>query len=263
MVSFISFYSGIYFNQNGSPDGKLEPLNKPSKYSGGPPRGGNVNPYHSGGGGFGSPQQNDGRTPFPPRTPMHSATPGWQAANSSRTPNPYDGARTPAWNASSRTPNPYGDGGRTPAWNVGSRTPNPYATGSNGGPLGTGAGSGWGGGGGGGATPARPGGWQTPARAVAPPPAAPSWGATAEAWATSPRAAPTPWDSSYVGCFRLPSIPFYLFSTFYHYRVLLPLLQQLPRESLLMLLLLRVAVKRQRTIQLLVVAALLLPVVQC
>jgi transcription elongation factor len=33
---------------------------------------------------------------------MHSATPGWQAANSSRTPNTYDGARTPAWNASSR-----------------------------------------------------------------------------------------------------------------------------------------------------------------
>ena len=139
---------------------------------------------------------------------MHSATPGWQAATSSRTPNPYEGARTPAWNASSRTPNPYGDGGRTPAWNVGSRTPNPYATGSNGGPLGTGAGSGWGGGGGGGgATPARPGGWQTPARAVAPPPApaAPSWGAAAESWATSPRAAPTPWDSSssWVGYYRL------------------------------------------------------------
>lgn len=207
---FISSYSSTFVNQNGSPDGKLEPLTKP------PNRGGNANPYHSGGGGFGSPQQNDSRTSFPSRTPMHSATPGWQAANSSRTPNPYDGARTPAWNASSRTPNPYGDGGRTPAWNVGSRTPNPHATGSNGGPLGTGAGSGWGGGGG--ATPARPGGWQTPARAVAPPPAptAPSWGATAEAWATSPRAAPTPWDSSWVGCFRLPSIPFDLLSTFYH-----------------------------------------------
>ena len=180
----------------------MEPLTKPPRYGGGPPRSGNPNPYHSGGGGFGSPQQNDGR--IPSRTPMHSATPGWQAANSSRTPNPYDGARTPAWNASSRTPNPYGDGGRTPAWNVGSRTPNPYATGSNGGPLGTGAGSGWGGGsgsGGGGATPARPGGWQTPARAVVPPPApaAPSWGATTESWATSPRAALTPWESSYVG----------------------------------------------------------------
>ena len=143
---------------------------------------------------------------------MHSATPGWQAANSSRTPNPYEGARTPAWNTSSRTPNPYGDGGRTPAWNVGSRTPNPYATGSNGGPLGTGAGSGWCGGG---ATPARPGGWQTPARAVVPPPApaAPSWGAAAEAWATSPRAAPTPY-SSWVDYFQFPSIPFfYLLST--------------------------------------------------
>ena len=50
-------------------------------------------------------------------------------------------------------------------------------------------------------------------------------------------------------------------------RVLLPLLQQLPWEfmdlSLLMLLLLRLAVKRQRTIQLLVVTVLLLPVVQC
>ena len=177
-------------------------MNKPPRHGGGPSRGGNANPYHSGGGGFGSPQQNDSRTPFPSRTPMHSATPGWQAANSSRTPNPYaDGGRTPAWNASSRTPNPYADGGRTPAWNVGSRTPNPYATGSNGGPLGTGAGSGWGGGG---ATPARPGGWQTPARAAVPPPApaAPSWGAAAEAWGTSPRAAPTPWDSSWVGCFN-------------------------------------------------------------
>ena len=195
----------------------MEPLTKPPKYANGPPRGGNANPYHSGGGGFGSPQQNDGRTPFPSRTPMHSATPGWQAANSSRTPNPYDGARTPAWNASSRTPNPYGDGGRTPAWNVGSRTPNPYATGSNGGPLGTGAGSGWGGGGGGGgATPARPG-WQTPARAVVPPSAsaAPSWGAAAETWATSPRAAPTPWDStSFVGYFRLPSNPLFYFLPF-------------------------------------------------
>jgi hypothetical protein len=67
--------------------------------------------------------------------------------------------------------------------------------------------------------------------------------------------------------FDYPQIPFYLLSTFYHYRVLLPLLQQLPQEfmgpPLLMLLLLWVAVKHQRTIQLLVVAVLLLPVVQC
>ena len=195
----------------------MEPLNKPPRLGGGGggpgPRGGNANPYHSGGGGFGSPQQNDSRTPFPSRTPMHSADSTWQASNNSRTPNPYaDGGRTPAWNASSRTPNPYADGARTPAWNVGSRTPNPYATGSNGGPLGSGAGSGWGGGGGGGATPARPGGWQTPARvaAAAPAPAAPSWGATAEPWGTSPRAAPTPWDSGWVGCSQLLQIAFYL-----------------------------------------------------
>ena len=61
-----------------------------------------------------------------------------------------------------------------------------------------------------------------------------------------------------------PQIAFYLLS---HYRVLLHLQQQLPLEFmdllLLTLLLLRVAVKRQRTIQLLVVAVLLLPVVQC
>ena len=56
-------------------------------------------------------------------------------------------------------------------------------------------------------------------------------------------------------------IPF--LSTLCHYRVLLPLLQQLPQQSLFMLLLLQVAVKRQRTIQLLLVAALLHPVVQC
>jgi hypothetical protein len=136
------------------------------------------------------------------------------------------------------------------------------------GPLGTGAGSGWGGAGAvaGGATPARPGGWQTPARAVVPPPApaaAPSWGAVAESWATSPRAAPTPWDSSWVGCFLYLQIPFYLLSTLYHYRMLLPPQQQLRRESLPMLLLLQVAVKRQRTIQFLVAAVLRLLVVQC
>jgi len=187
----------------------LEPLNKPPRNVGGAGghRGGNANPYHSGGGGFSTPQQS-GRTPFPSRTPMHSATPSWQP-NSSRTPNPYgDGGRTPAWNASSRTPNPYGDGGRTPAWNVGSRTPNPYVTGSNGGPLGSGAGSGWGG-----ATPARPAaGWQTPGRAAPPPaPAAPSWGAPTEAWGTSPRTAPTPWESSWVGCPQTLDLMIYLF----------------------------------------------------
>ena len=58
-----------------------------------------------------------------------------------------------------------------------------------------------------------------------------------------------------------------LFTYYLNHRVLLPLQQQLPQEfmdlPLLLLLLLQVAVKRQRTIQLLVVAVLLLPVVQC
>ena len=63
--------------------------------------------------------------------------------------------------------------------------------------------------------------------------------------------------------FDYPQISFCLLSTFYRYRVLLPLLQQLPQESPLMLLLLQVVVKRQHTIQLLVVAVLLLPAVQC
>jgi hypothetical protein len=54
-----------------------------------------------------------------------------------------------------------------------------------------------------------------------------------------------------------------LFTYYLPYRVLLPLQQQLPQESLLMLLLLRAAVKHRRTIQLSAVAVLLLPVVQC
>ena len=64
------------------------------------------------------------------------------------------------------------------------------------------------------------------------------------------------------GFFDYLESPFYLLSTLYHYRVLLPLQQQLPQDSLLMLLL-RLAVKHQRTIQFLVSAVLLLPVVQC
>ncbi|KAF8957531.1 hypothetical protein BDZ97DRAFT_1906781 [Flammula alnicola] len=171
------------------PDGKLEPLDKP----GGGPRsgGGNSNPYHTGGAGFGGQVNSGGRTPYniAGKTPNpyggDSRTPAWNAA--SRTPNPYADARTPAWNASSRTPNPYADGGRTPAWNVGSRTPNPYATGANAGAV---PGTGWGG-----ATPGRnAGGWQTPARAAAT--STSGWGAPAEEWASPGRpagnSAPTP-----------------------------------------------------------------------
>ena len=54
-----------------------------------------------------------------------------------------------------------------------------------------------------------------------------------------------------------------LFTYYLPYRVRLLLQQQLPQESLLMHLLLRVAVKHRRTIQLSAVAVLLLPVVQC
>ena len=63
--------------------------------------------------------------------------------------------------------------------------------------------------------------------------------------------------------FDYPQIPFYLS---YHYRVLLPLLQHLPQESmepLLFLLLLRLSVKHQRTMLLVVLAVLLLPLEQC
>lgn len=59
--------------------------------------------------------------------------------------------------------------------------------------------------------------------------------------------------------FNFPQFPF--FTYYLPYRVRLLLRQQLPQESLLMLLLLRVAVKHWRTIQLSAVAVLLLPVV--
>ena len=55
----------------------------------------------------------------PPSTPSYAGQP-------TRTPNPYNGGKTPGW---TRTPNPYaGDGGKTPAaWSTAARTTNPYA----------------------------------------------------------------------------------------------------------------------------------------
>lgn len=143
-------------NDPTSPDGSLEPLERPMAAMGPPrtfggpggPGGGQTqNPYNAGGGrtpGWGA--NNTGRTPNPYN---ESRTPAW-AANS-RTPNPYaEHGKTPAWDATARTPNPYtqGGGGKTPAWSSSAKTPNPYANG--------GGSSTWGG-----ATPGRPagGGW--------------------------------------------------------------------------------------------------------
>ncbi|KAJ3049133.1 transcription elongation factor spt5 [Rhizophlyctis rosea] len=65
-----------------------------------------------------------GFTPSGAKTPMHGGrTPMHRSGDGGRTPNPYDGSRTPAWDAGSQTPAVHGS--RASAWDLGSKTPGP------------------------------------------------------------------------------------------------------------------------------------------